>query len=375
MEWVLVDVAHPNEQGTCDRLRRKLVNMREIVCRQELQHSVQQFKETNKQLESALQDMRESNEKARVKLAKSEADCKQALIRAEQAQEQRCRAEKQAIEFEKIANAAEIRAADAEDQLQKIEMQWIIQKLEIHISSVELGRGGWAVVKVAEFRGTKVAAKCFYRELRSRYYQQMFAREMKMASQLRHPNLVQFIGATSLAEGEPIILTELMTTSLRDVLKAGPIDHRIILSISLDVIRALSYLHLMAPHPLIHRDISSANVLLNALPNNGWKAKVADYGSVNLVQKLQTVGPGNPVYAAPEATDPAQQSPKMDIYSYGVMLVEMLTDQFPEEESRSVLIESIGHSGFTAIVRRCLNKEKENRPSAEQLLLDLSNML
>ena len=115
-------------------------------------------------------------------------------------------------------------------------MQWIVQKEEIQLTSMELGRGGWAVVKVAEFRDTQVAAKCFYRDkLRSKYYVQMFAREMEMASRLRHPNLVQFIGATSLVQGEPIILTELMMTSLRELLKVGPIDHPAIVSISLDV--------------------------------------------------------------------------------------------------------------------------------------------
>ena len=56
------------------------------------------------------------------------------------------------------------------------------QKEEIHVSSTELGRGGWAEVKVAEFHSTQVAAKCFYRELSSKYYEQMFVCEMKVAS-------------------------------------------------------------------------------------------------------------------------------------------------------------------------------------------------
>lgn len=102
---------------------------------------------------------------------------------------------------------------------------------------------------------------------------------------------------------------------------------------------------------MIHRDISSAKVLLDPLPNNRWKAKVSKYGSVNLLQQLQTVGHGSPVYAAPEANFPAQQSPKMDIFSFGVLLIEMLTDTFPEVASRNQLILTIQDSHFIALIR------------------------
>lgn len=400
MEWKLVDVANQNDRGTYDRMKRKLIKLREVVRQLEaqplsgltearlnhvredlrasearkkelqrtvddLRHKIEQSEATNQWYESTLNDLRESSALTKRRLAERELNLQQALEIAKQAEETK---DREVAKFKEIA-------AEAEDKLRKIETEWIIDKGEIQISSRELGRGGWAVVRVAQFRGTKVAAKCFYRELSSNYYQQMFAREMKMASRLRHPNLVQFIGATSLTQGEPIILTELMATSLREVLKASPIDYSLIVSISLDVLRALNYLHLMEPHPLIHRDISSANVLLNAVPDCGWKAKVSDYGSVNLVKKLQTVGPGSPVYAAPESTIPQAQSPKMDIFSFGILLVEMLTDQFPVEEHRRKLIASIDHRGFIAIIDKCLLPERDRRPSAQELLSDLSNVL
>ena len=65
---------------------------------------------------------------------------------------------------------------------------------------------------------------------------------MSIAARIHHPNLVQFIGAT--LEGEPVILTELMATSLRAVLERRLFNHAQITSISLDVARALNYLHL-----------------------------------------------------------------------------------------------------------------------------------
>ncbi|XP_064404282.1 uncharacterized protein LOC135349659 [Halichondria panicea] len=126
---------------------------------------------------------------------------------------------------------------------------------------------------------------------------------MNMAARLRQPHLVQFIGA--MLEGEMIILTELMTTSLRRVLEGGRISREHILSISVQVCQALNYLHLMQPDPVIHRDISSANVLLNPLSDDYWRAKVTDYRSVNTLRALATENPDNPVYAAPEARNPS----------------------------------------------------------------------
>ena len=270
---------------------------------------------------------------------------------------------------------SERRARQAEDLVQQNQedSHWLVQRREIDLTEEERGRGGWAAVKVANFRGTRVAAKCFYQQiLVSRYNRQLFNREMNMAARLRHPNLVQFIGAS--LEGEPIILTELMTTSLRSELERGPIDHAHITSIGLDVARALNYLHLTQPHPIIHRDVSSANVLLDPLPDNHWKAKLSDYGSVNLVRELRTVGPGSPVYAAPEANIPAHQSTKMDIFSFGVLLVEMLTDEFPQVDARQRLIDSINHAGYVDLIVRCLREEREDRPSANEIIANTTIM-
>ena len=279
-------------------------------------------------------------------------------------------------ETEQRARESERRARQAEAVVQQNQQEshWMVQWREIELTEEERGRGGWAVVKVANFRGTRVAAKCFYQQiLVSRYNRQLFNREMNMAARLHHPNLVQFIGAS--LEGEPIILTELMTTSLRVELEKGPIEHAHITSISLDVARGLNYLHLMQPHPIIHRDISSANVLLDPLPNDQWKAKISGYGSVNILRELRTVGPGSPVYAAPEASIPAEQSPKMDIFSFGVLLVEMLTDEFPAEDARQQLLDSINHAGFVDLIRRCLREEREERPSANEIITDIRDVL
>ena len=267
---------------------------------------------------------------------------------------------------------AEVRTREAEAQLQEVQSHWIIPKSEIELSEETLGQGAWGNVKVAKFRGTRVAAKCYYRILLSEHNLRLFRREISMAARLRHPNLVQFIGAS--IEGELILVTELMSTSLGDLMHRGALSEANITSISLDVARALNYLHLMQPHPIIHRDICSGNVLLDALPGDCWKAKVSDYGSVNLLQHLTTAHPGNPFYAAPESKDPDLQTPKMDIYSFGVLLAEMLTNELPEKKDRhrQILKISVERPNFIELVRQCLSEEGDRRPSAQDIIAQLN---
>jgi len=149
-----------------------------------------------------------------------------------------------------------------------------------------------------------------------------------------------------------------MPTSVRAELEDRcTFSHNQIISISVDVARALNYLHLMQPSPIIHRDISHANVLLEPGPNNSWRAKVSDCGSVNLLERLRTAAPGNPTYAAPEAQNATLQSPKMDIFSFGVLLVEMCSAQFPDLADRKHLITSIQQPNFVALLQRCLAED------------------
>ena len=90
---------------------------------------------------------------------------------------------------------------------------WVVRREEVELTEEVLGRGGWGEVKVAMFRGLRVAAKFLHDMIISDYNQQLFSREMTIAAKIRHPNLLLFIGATR--EGEAVILTELMPTSLR----------------------------------------------------------------------------------------------------------------------------------------------------------------
>ena len=243
---------------------------------------------------------------------------------------------------------------------------WEVMEEELEETDETLGIGGWAVVKVAKL---KVAAKCLHSQLVYDYHRRLFRREMDVAARVSHPNLLRFLGAR--LEGGMAILTEFMPTSLRALVNRRPRQHlplQHLLSIAVDVARALNYLHNMTPDPIIHRDLSSANVLLQPSPDGGWLAKVSDYGTANFQSQLQTENPGSPVYTAPESNNPALQSPKMDIFSFGVLLVEMCTCDFPAPERRAELMESIRHEGLLNLIRRCLREDRDRRPTAAQLV-------
>jgi len=129
----------------------------------------------------------------------------------------------------------------------------------------------------------------------------------------------------------------------------------------------------MQPSPIIHNDISSANVLLEPRPSNSWRAKVSDYGSVNcnLLERLRTAAPGNPTYAAPEAENAALQSLKNDIFSFGVLLVEMCSTRFPEVADWERFIRSIPYPGIMALIRWCLAVDRNARSSVSDIITEL----
>ena len=185
---------------------------------------------------------------------------------------------------------------------------WVISRHEVLLSGRSLGVGAWGSVLEGTFRGTPVAVKQIHELILSPYNRRLFEREMIMASRCRHPCLLQFIGATN-DDTSPLFVTELMETSLRAVLHERSLTSREILVISTDVARALNYLHLSRPTPIIHRDISSGNVLLWK-QGETWRGKVSDYGTANFVRQQMTTAPGAQIYSAPEALT-STQSPKV----------------------------------------------------------------
>ena len=265
-----------------------------------------------------------------------------------------------------------------QQQVQQLQEQshWIVRREEIVMTEEILGKGGWGEVKVAKFRGLRVAAKCLHEVILSPYNISVFTREMEIAARVRHPNLLQFIGATR--EGTPIILSELMPTSLRKEIEKSPLTRPQIIKIGQDISAALNYLHLWEPDPILHRDVSSPNVLLEPSDSGIWKAKLSDYGSANLVQSISanSVAPGNPFYSAPEAPFPDQHSPAMDVFSFGVLLMEIILRQPPASKTADKLTQSetIQWPAMKRLIQWCISCESQVRPSISQVLTDLEHM-
>ena len=176
---------------------------------------------------------------------------------------------------------------------------WLIPRDQIQLTDKCLGKGGWGSVIEGKYCGCAVAVKQIHELILSDHNRRLFEREMSIAARCRHPCLLQFIGATN-DEGSPLFVTELMESSLRALLEQRPLSLLEVSAISLDVARALNYLHSQKPSPIIHRDISSANVLLWRQADQ-WRGKVSDYGTANVLQHTMTVGPGAMIYSAPEA--------------------------------------------------------------------------
>ena len=223
------------------------------------------------------------------------------------------------VVLEKDLSTAKEKLTEYESQLKA--RDWVLCRDEVQLSDECLGVGSFGRVVKGRYCGCVVAIKQLHLTTLNQRQRRSFEREMDIASRCRHPCLLQFIGATE--DESPLFVTEIMETSLQNLLqKRKQKDHHLtetdIIFISLDVARALNYLHQRKPEPIVHRDVSSANVLLWK-QNNQWRGKLGDYGTAKFLQETMTVAPGAMIYAAPEIGCPFKQTVKVSLL-YGISL-------------------------------------------------------
>ena len=223
------------------------------------------------------------------------------------------------VVLEKDLSTAKEKLTEYESQLKA--RDWVLCRDEVQLSDESLGVGSFGRVVKGRYCGCVVAIKQLHLPTLNQRQRRLFEREMDIASRCRHPCLLQFIGATE--DESPLFVTEIMETSLQNLLpKRKQKNHHLtetdIIFISLDVARALNYLHRRKPEPIVHRDVSSANVLLWK-ENNQWRGKLGDYGTAKFLQETMTVAPGAMIYAAPEIGCPFKQTVKVSLL-YGISL-------------------------------------------------------
>ena len=187
-----------------------------------------------------------------------------------------------------------------------------------------------------------------------------FVRECQLMSTLRHPHIVQFLGVCFLPDSRmPALVMEKLTTSLHDILDPEPpppvkpfIPVSLKRSFLHDVARGLSFLHGRSP-PIIHRDLSARNVLLN----EGMVAKIADMGMARIVPRpltsTMTKAPGASIYMPPEALeDKSRYDLTIDIFSLGVLAIFTFSQLFPDPLAAAYMDESGRMVGRTELERR-----------------------
>ena len=239
-----------------------------------------------------------------------------------------------------------------------------------------IGSGGWGEV----LEGTvAVAVKRLFAAIVNPHNLERLQREMMLLAEVRHPNLVQFIGAV-FDQSPPLIITELLDMNLRQAYERNQLYPGNRLAIFMDISLALNYLH-QRYDPIIHRDVSAPNVLLQRMPNHQWKGKVSDLGSANFLQHAHTMGEGAIIYSPPEVIPqplarPPPQTVKIDVYSYGIVLAEVTASRFPSQDNFPEMFERIKRErpAVYELILRCIEREPSHRPSMAQVMVELNKI-
>ena len=281
-------------------------------------------------------------------------------------------------------------------------------EIQLHRSTV-LGAGSYGKVCQATCDGLQCAAKIIHSTLFDlsdpglASFVHKFNGECQLLSRVRHPNIVLYLGTYSDPETRlPVLLMELCDESLTKFLEHshGSLPFHTQVNITHDVVLALVYLH---TNEVIHRDLTSNNVLMIA----GSRAKVTDFGmsrlvSVNPRMTPLTQCPGNLLYMSPEALkEEPSYTKKLDVFSLGVLVVQILTRLFPQPTARFRVVDfsndprvgktvnipvdesdrrsnhlsliDDGHP-LKAIALSCLGDKEISRPSAQELSKMLHDM-
>ncbi len=281
---------------------------------------------------------------------------------------------------------------------------------------VVINQGSYGRILKVHVSGALCAAKEIHFSIAmgpGNVYVQQFTREIDLMSQMRHPNVVQFLGV-HLPERPnvmspvrdlnlPWLVMEYVPFELHSMIEEASqreveIPSSVKVSLMLDIARGLSYIHQNHSSEIIHRDLSARNVLLTA----SLSAKLADFGvSKRRVNATMTMGVGNPLYMPPENKpgSTVRYNSQMDIFSFGVIILFIISENFPKDllsetftntdgnlmaraevERRQQYIDAAERSPnpytptLVTLCKECLDNQPHKRPKAERILEQLNRL-
>ncbi|XP_029451269.1 mitogen-activated protein kinase kinase kinase 7 isoform X2 [Rhinatrema bivittatum] len=269
-----------------------------------------------------------------------------------------------------------------------IETPPVLHFEEINYSEIEVeevvGRGAFGVVCKAKWRGKDVAIK----QIESESERKAFIVELRQLSRVNHPNIVKLYGAClnpvclvmEYAEGGSLY-NVLHSTELLPYYTAA---HA--MSWCLQCAKGVAYLHSMKPKALIHRDLKPPNLLLVA---GGTVLKICDFGTACDIQTHMTNNKGSAAWMAPEVFEGSNYSEKCDVFSWGIILWEVITRRKPFDEiggpafrimwavhngTRPPLIKNLPKP-IESLMTRCWLKDPSQRPSMEEIVKIMTHLM
>uniref|UniRef100_A0AAR2K0W4 Mitogen-activated protein kinase kinase kinase 7 n=1 Tax=Pygocentrus nattereri TaxID=42514 RepID=A0AAR2K0W4_PYGNA len=258
-----------------------------------------------------------------------------------------------------------------------------IDYADIEVEEV-VGRGAFGVVCKAKWKGKDVAIKT----IESESERTAFIVELRQLSRVNHPNIVKLYGSCD----NPVCLVMEYAEggSLYNVLHgAEPLPHYTAshaMSWCLQCAQGVSYLHGMKPKALIHRDLKPPNLLLVA---GGTVLKICDFGTACDIQTHMTNNKGSAAWMAPEVFEGSNYSEKCDVFSWGIILWEVITRRKPFDEiggpafrimwavhrgTRPPLIKNLPKP-IESLMTRCWSKDPSQRPSMEEIVKIMTHLM
>lgn len=261
---------------------------------------------------------------------------------------------------------------------------WEVDFDEIEILE-KIGQGGFGVVYKGLWRGTTVAVKKLIQEEMDDSSYQEFLKEIETMSKLRHPQIVLFLGAC-LTPPHICILTEFLERgNLAEVLRDRKLPWRTKVSMACYAAQGMNYLHQSKPK-VVHRDLKSLNLLVD----ENYHVKVADFGlsKVSVTGNTLNSKVGSLNWCAPEIL--LQSMPytdKADVYSFGMVLWELLTHEAPFAGMHPLQIVRAIDQGklpdipancpsadYAKLIEDCWEKDPDSRPGFDHILVRLEKI-